>query len=42
MFLDGALTSTDRLAADRPYYQGKHRFHGMNLQAVADPDGNLP
>lgn len=39
--LDGTLIATDRLAADRPYYQGKHRCHGMNLQAVADPDGEL-
>lgn len=35
------LIRTDRLAADRPFYQGKHRCHGMNLQAIADPDGNL-
>lgn len=41
VILDGSLIPTDRLAADRPYYQGKHRCHGMNLQALADPDGNL-
>lgn len=41
VILDGTLIPTDRLAADRPYYQGKHRCHGMNLQAIADPDGNL-
>ena len=41
MILDGTLIATDRLAADRPYYQGKHRCHGMNLQAVADPVGEL-
>jgi hypothetical protein len=41
VILDGTLIPTDRLAADRPYYQGKHRCHGMNLQALADPDGNL-
>ena len=41
VILDGTLIHTDRLAADRPYYQGKHRAHGMNLQAITDPDGNL-
>jgi hypothetical protein len=41
VILDGTLIRTDRLAADRPYYQGKHHCHGMNLQAVADPDGEL-
>lgn len=41
VILDGTLIPTDRLAADRPYYQGKHRCHGMNLQAITDPDGNL-
>jgi hypothetical protein len=41
VILDGTLIRTDRLAADRPFYQGKHRCHGMNLQALADPDGNL-
>jgi hypothetical protein len=41
VILDGTLIRSDRLAADRPFYQGKHRCHGMNLQALADPDGNL-
>ncbi len=41
MILDGTLIRTDRLAADRPYYQVKHRSHGMNLQVIADPDGHL-
>ncbi|WP_199041910.1 transposase family protein [Glycomyces salinus] len=41
VIIDGTLIHTDRLAADRPYYQVKHRSHEMNLQAVADPDGNL-
>jgi hypothetical protein len=41
VILDGTLIATDRLAADRPYYQGKHRCHGMNIQAIADPDGEL-
>lgn len=41
VIIDGTLIRTDRLAADRPYYQVKHRSHGMNLQAIADADGNL-
>jgi hypothetical protein len=41
VILDGTRIRTDRLAADRPFYQGKHRCHGMNLQALADPDGEL-
>jgi hypothetical protein len=31
----------DRLAADRPFYAGKHRKHGMNLQVIASPLGKL-
>ena len=38
---DGPRIRTDRLTVDRPYCQGKHRSHGMNLQGIADPDGNL-
>lgn len=41
VILDGTLIPTDRLAADRPYYQGKHRCHGMNIQAITDWRGNL-
>ena len=29
--LDGTLIPIDRVAADRPFYSGKHRKHGMNL-----------
>jgi DDE superfamily endonuclease len=29
------------VAADRPFYSGKHRKHGMNLQVIADPDGDI-
>jgi hypothetical protein len=29
--MDGALIPVDRVAADRPFYSGKHRRHGMNL-----------
>jgi len=35
--LDGLLIPIDRLAADRPFYSGKHRKHGMNLQVIASP-----
>ena len=27
------------VAADRPYYSGKHHHHGMNVQIIAAPDG---
>ena len=37
--LDGTLIPVDRVAADRPFYSGKHRKHGMNLQVIASPDG---
>jgi hypothetical protein len=39
--LDGTLIPVDRLAADRPFYSGKHRKHGMNLQVIASPGGDL-
>jgi hypothetical protein len=29
--LDGTLIPIDRVAADRPFYSGKHQKHGMNL-----------
>ena len=41
VIVDGTLVKTDRVAADRPYYSGKHKSHGVNLQAVTDLDGNL-
>ncbi|MFI6788877.1 transposase family protein [Nonomuraea sp. NPDC050383] len=37
--LDGTLIPIDRVAADRPYYSGKHKKHGMNIQILAAPDG---
>ena len=37
--IDGTLIPIDRVAADRPFYSGKHRYHGMNLQVIASPDG---
>jgi DDE superfamily endonuclease len=39
--LDGTLVRTDRLAADRPFFSGKRHCHGMNLQFISDPAGQL-
>jgi DDE superfamily endonuclease/Helix-turn-helix of DDE superfamily endonuclease len=39
--IDGTLIPIDRIAADRPFYSGKHRMHGMNLQVIASPDGTI-
>ena len=41
VILDGTLVRIDRNAIDRPFYSGKHKRHGMNLQAIADARGNL-
>ena len=39
--IDGTLIPVDRVAADRPFYSGKHKKHGMNLQVIASPDGEI-
>ena len=39
--MDGTLIPIDRIAADRPFYSGKHRKHGMNLQVIASPSGDI-
>ena len=39
--LDGTLIPIDRVAADRPFYSGKHKKHGMNLQVIARPRGDI-
>jgi hypothetical protein len=39
--IDGTLIAIDRVAADRPFYSGKHRKHGMNLQVIASPEGEI-
>jgi hypothetical protein len=43
--LDGTLLRIDRVGMtggrDRPYYSGKHKCHGMNVQVLADPAGRL-
>ncbi|MDT0438674.1 MULTISPECIES: transposase family protein [Streptomyces] len=41
LLLDGTLLAIDRVAADRPFYSGKHKEHGMNVQVIADPFGRL-
>jgi DDE superfamily endonuclease len=35
--LDGTVVRIDRITADRPFYSGKHRHHGINLQGLTDP-----
>ena len=39
--VDGTLIPIDRVAADRPFYSGKHKKHGMNLQVIASPTGDI-
>lgn len=41
VLLDGTLLPIDRIALDRPFYSGKHKKHGMNVQILADPAGRL-
>jgi hypothetical protein len=41
VILDGTLIPIDRVARDRPFYSGKHRKHGMNLQVIASPGGDV-
>jgi hypothetical protein len=41
VIIDGTLIHIDRNTLDRPFYSGKHKRHGMNLQAIADAHGNL-
>ncbi len=40
---DGTLVTTDRLSGenDRLYYSGKHRRHGVNVQFLTDPHGEM-
>jgi hypothetical protein len=37
--IDRTLIPVDGLAGDWPFYSGKHKKHGMNLQVIASPDG---
>ena len=39
--LAGTLIPIDRVADQKPYYSGKHRRHGVNVQVIADPAGRL-
>lgn len=43
LILDGTPVPIDRLsgANDRPYYSGKHRRHGVNIQFLTDPHARL-
>ena len=41
VILDGTLLPIDRIAADTPYYSGKHKRPRMNVQVLADPFGRL-
>ena len=41
VIIDGTLILIDRVAADRSFYSGRHRRHGMNLQVIASPDGDI-
>lgn len=41
MIIDGTLILIDRVAAERPFYSGRHRRHGMNLQVIASPDRDI-
>jgi hypothetical protein len=39
--VDGTLIPIDRVADQKPYYSGKHRRHGVNVQVIADAAGRL-
>src|SRR5215831_14493322 len=39
--IDGTLIPINRVAVDRPFCSGKHKRHGMNLQVIASPDGEV-
>jgi DDE superfamily endonuclease len=41
IIIDGTSVPINRVAADRPFYSGKHRRHGMNLQVISTPDGDI-
>ena len=41
VIVDGTLIPVDRVARDKPFYSGKHKKHGMNLQVIASPDGDI-
>jgi hypothetical protein len=39
--LDGTVIPIDRVAADRPFYSGKHKKHGMICRSFATPTGEI-
>jgi hypothetical protein len=39
--LDATPIPIDRVADQKPYYSGKHKRHGVNVQVIADPAGRL-
>jgi hypothetical protein len=39
--IDGTLIPIGRVAVDRPFYSGMHHRHGMNLQVISAPDGEI-
>jgi DDE superfamily endonuclease len=41
IIIEGTLVPIDRVATDRPFYSGKHRRHGMDLQVISTPDGDI-
>src|SRR6266851_3495263 len=41
VILNGTLIPIDRLAANRPFYSGKHRRHTMNLQVISSPGEDI-
>lgn len=45
VILDGTLLRIDRVGMtggrDRPFYSGKHKCHGLNVQVIGDPAGRL-
>ncbi len=41
VLLDGTLAECDRVGDSRADFSQKHRRHGVNVQVVADPAGNL-
>jgi hypothetical protein len=41
LVIDGTLIPVERVAADQPFYSGKHHRQGMNLQVIVSPDGDI-
>jgi hypothetical protein len=41
VIIDGTLIAIDRVTKDRPFYSGNHRRHGMNLQVISAPAGEI-